>query len=56
MPGIQSQITRYRLRNDKTELVHKVIKTAITIIFHMFKKVEKRISIIKIDIKSIKIN
>lgn len=36
------------------ELVDEVIKTAVIIIFHMFKKVEKSISIIKRKFESIK--
>lgn len=39
-----------------TGLVHKVIKTALIIIFHMFKKAEKSVAIKKRDMKSVKIN
>lgn len=38
----------------RAELVDNVIKKAIIIIFHIFKKGEKSISIIKTDMESIK--
>lgn len=38
----------------RAELVDKVIKKAIIITFHMFKKGEKSLSIIKTDMESIK--
>lgn len=39
----------------RAELVDKVIKKAIIITFHMFKKGEKSLSIIKTDMESIKV-